>query len=404
MRVIAAVHYHMAGQLQPAVGHAGTSTSWHQLVSTTDSDTYGSSSTLSAETTTGSYVFTVADYSRDKELHAAGSALPSNTFTAGGYSWRITYSHDTDDWIRFSLCLEPPVAGGGAGTGGGRDLGDAAIMVRTRYILLDKAGLPLPSSIRKDSERALSTMRSMRATQFMRRKRFESYYLKDNRFSVRCDVTLVRRTMCGRETGAMPPPDMRRHLGELLAGGVGADVVLEVGAEAFRAHRSILAARSPVFKAELLGGPTDDKDAPPPTTSTTSRRLRIHDIEPSVFRAVLHFIYTDSLPPEIGAGDEMVMAQQLLVAAQRYKLEGLKWICEDVISTLCHRRAANESSCPCLLYQLHAYAKVGLLICELLRTWTYDAWPIVKRLLLLFFSSFTLFHGICLALLRARQG
>lgn len=151
----------------------------------------------------------------------------------------------------------------------------------------------------------------------------------------------------------MPPPDMRRHLGELLAGGVGADVVLEVGAEAFRAHRSILAARSPVFKAELLGGPTD-KDAAAPTTSTTSRRLRIHDIESSVFRAMLHFIYTDSLPPEIGAGDEMVMAQQLLVAAQRYKLEGLKWICEDVISTLCHRRAANESSCPCLLYQLHA--------------------------------------------------
>ena len=184
----------MAGQLQPAVGHAGTSTSWHQLVSTTDGDTYGSSSTLSAETTTGSYVFTVADYSRDKELHAAGSALPSNTFIAGGYSWRITYSHDTEDWIRFSLCLQPPAAGG-------RDLDDAA-MVRTRYILLDKAGLPLPSSIRKDSERALSTMRSMRATQFMRRKRFESYYLKDNTFSVRCDVTLVRRTMCGRETGA----------------------------------------------------------------------------------------------------------------------------------------------------------------------------------------------------------
>ncbi|KAG0530674.1 hypothetical protein BDA96_05G207400 [Sorghum bicolor] len=327
----------MAGQLQPAVGHAGTSTSWHQLVSTTDSDTYGSSSTLSAETTTGSYVFTVADYSRDKELHAAGSALPSNTFTAGGYSWRITYSHDTDDWIRFSLCLEPPVAGGGAGTGGGRDLGDTAIMVRTRYILLDKAGLPLPSSIRKDSERALSTMRSMRATQFMRRKRFESYYLKDNRFSVRCDVTLVRRTMCGRETGAMPPPDMRRHLGELLAGGVGADVVLEVGAEAFRAHRSILAARSPVFKAELLGGPTDDKDAPPPTTSTTSRRLRIHDIEPSVFRAVLHFIYTDSLPPEIGAGDEMVMAQHLLVAAQSV---------EHFPTMVAARVLSHDSRCP----------------------------------------------------------
>ncbi|CAD6256077.1 unnamed protein product [Miscanthus lutarioriparius] len=317
----------MAGQRQP-VGHAGTSTSWHRPVSTADADTYGSSSTLSAETATGSYVLTVADYSGDKELDAAGWALPSNKFTAGGCSWRITYSHDHEDWIRFWLCLEePPVAGG-------TDLDDA--MVRTMYSLVDQAGQPVPSSLRKETERALSTMKSMRYTQFMKRKRFESYYLKDNRFSVRCNVTLVRRTC--RLSGVMAPPDLRRHLGELLASGVGADVTLEVGGEAFAAHSSVLAARSAVFQAELFGGPPDKEDA-----SVTTRHVRIHDIEPSVFRALLHFIYTDSLP-EIDAGDETVMARRLLVAAQRYGLEGLKWICEDVLCTLCPRRAAKQLS------------------------------------------------------------
>jgi hypothetical protein len=47
--------------------------------------------------------------------------------------------------------------------------------------------------------------------------------------------------------------DLHRHLGGLLASGDGADVAFRVAGETFRAHRCVLAVRSPVFKAELLG-------------------------------------------------------------------------------------------------------------------------------------------------------
>nr|TKW01841.1 hypothetical protein SEVIR_8G205700v2 [Setaria viridis] len=53
-------------------------------------------------------------------------------------------------------------------------------------------------------------------------------------------------------------------------------------------------------------------------------------MEPGVFKAFLHFIYTDSLP-EIDEGDKMAMAQHLLVVADRYHMERLKLICEVML-------------------------------------------------------------------------
>ncbi|XP_048552749.1 BTB/POZ and MATH domain-containing protein 1-like [Triticum urartu] len=54
-------------------------------------------------------------------------------------------------------------------------------------------------------------------------------------------------------------------------------------------------------------------------------------MEAKVFKAMLHFIYADSLPE--ADKDEIVgMAQHLLVAADRYNLQRLKLMCEE---TLC---------------------------------------------------------------------
>jgi speckle-type POZ protein len=49
----------------------------------------------------------------------------------------------------------------------------------------------------------------------------------------------------------------------------------------------------------------------------TASRIRIADMESNVFRALLHFIYTDSLP-DMDKGDTAAMCQHLLVAADRY--------------------------------------------------------------------------------------
>ena len=57
----------------------------------------------------------------------------------------------------------------------------------------------------------------------------------------------------------------------------------------------------------------------------------IQDMEASTFRSMLHYIYHGSLPD---AGEKevystMAQYQHLIVAADRYRLEGLKKICEE---------------------------------------------------------------------------
>ena len=58
--------------------------------------------------------------------------------------------------------------------------------------------------------------------------------------------------------------------------------------------------------------------------------LRIDNMEPRVFEALLHFIYSDTLP-EVSEEDKVGMAQGLLVAADRYAMERLKLICGDLL-------------------------------------------------------------------------
>ncbi|KAK3139828.1 hypothetical protein QOZ80_5AG0391060 [Eleusine coracana subsp. coracana] len=66
---------------------------------------------------------------------------------------------------------------------------------------------------------------------------------------------------------------------------------------------------------------------------TTSVCVEIKEIEPTVFKALLQFIYTDMVS-ELDENKKTMtaMAQHLLVAAHRYGLERLKVICERKIA------------------------------------------------------------------------
>ncbi|KAJ1690560.1 hypothetical protein LUZ63_014715 [Rhynchospora breviuscula] len=115
-------------------------------------------------------------------------------------------------------------------------------------------------------------------------------------------------------------------MGQLLESKGRVDVNFEVGGKPFGAHKLILAARSPVFEAQLFGSLSDK--------GTGS--IVVDEIEPCVFRALLHFIYTDALPNDANQEDcEMsstAMMQHLLVAADRYAIDKLKSICEEKLS------------------------------------------------------------------------
>ncbi len=57
----------------------------------------------------------------------------------------------------------------------------------------------------------------------------------------------------------------------------------------------------------------------------TTVAIQVCDIKAPVFRALLHFVYTDSLPEEHDAASlDVAMAQHLLVAADQYQLVRLR--------------------------------------------------------------------------------
>ncbi|CAO2142445.1 unnamed protein product [Urochloa humidicola] len=150
--------------------------------------------------------------------------------------------------------------------------------------------------------------------------------------------------MTSSPSRVVPPPDLGRHLGNLLESQVGADVTFDVGGEIFTAHRAVLATRSSVFMAELFGQMKEK----------AAECVKIDDVDPNAFRAMLHFIYTDTLP-KTDIGDVMVMAQHLLVAADKYNLERLKLICEDKLCGYIDSKTvvtmlllADQHGCKCL--------------------------------------------------------
>lgn len=74
----------------------------------------------------------------------------------------------------------------------------------------------------------------------------------------------------------MPPTNINEHFGQLLESGEGTDVSFDVDGEIFSAHKLVLAARSPVFRAQLLG-PMKDQNA---------QCIKVEDILPPVFKVV----------------------------------------------------------------------------------------------------------------------
>lgn len=88
------------------------------------------------------------------------------------------------------------------------------------------------------------------------------------------------------ETVQVPPSTLVDNLSALLEATEGSDVTFNVKEEVFPGHKIILAMQSPVFRAEFFG----------PMSDEGRRTVTIEEMQPAVFRGLLHFIYTDSLP------------------------------------------------------------------------------------------------------------
>uniref|UniRef100_A0A453M1W2 Speckle-type POZ protein-like protein n=2 Tax=Aegilops tauschii subsp. strangulata TaxID=200361 RepID=A0A453M1W2_AEGTS len=266
-----------------------------------------------------SCVLKVDGYSRAKALLKNGKFVSSPPFSVGGHGWVVRYFPNGTDKIyayHISVYLRLESA----------DAKD--VKAKFTFSVLDKNGEPVPSYSRTHPVHTFSTKGSdWGYHDFVKRADLEaSAHLRDDCLTIRCYVT-VTKEINGEEETRVPPGDLHKHLGDLLKNKDAADLTFQVGGQTFSAHRCVLAARSSVFKAELLGAMEE----------SSGSLIEIWDMEPDVFESLLHFIYTDSVPVlEMASnkgGTDMVMATHLLVAADRYNIGRLKLICEEKLCT-----------------------------------------------------------------------
>ncbi|KAG0551541.1 hypothetical protein BDA96_01G432900, partial [Sorghum bicolor] len=263
------------------------------------------------------HVIKIEGYSNTLEAERSHQ-LSSCPFTSGGHTWHINYRptgsrKSNTEYMSFFLVLEE------------EDTTTTQVMARVTFSLLDQEGNPVPAYTFTTQMCNFSVNKSQGYENFIRRVDLErSGHLTDDSFSVGCYVVVTKEAAASSTAVAPPPPsDMHLHYGHLLSSKQYTDVEFLVGGETFLAHRLVLAARSPVFMAELF----------PLMNEVTAAEevVQIDDMEAQAFKALLTFIYTDTLPEfnQHEDDDEMTMIQRLLVAADKYKLQRLKLTCEN---------------------------------------------------------------------------
>ncbi|KAF2934061.1 hypothetical protein DAI22_04g134100 [Oryza sativa Japonica Group] len=310
-----------------------------------------SASAIVGGTESGQHLLEINGYSSIKDAVSIGNCVQSRHFRVGGHDWYIRYypngfNSNVSDCISIYLVLDGHEA---------HDYyyGRSIVRAELTLSLLDQEREPVTSYIYSHGLQIFDGYGRYRGSlRFIQKAVLErSEYLRDNRFTIRCDITVMKNPEA-KDTGGrrvtLPPSDLARHLGGLLATGVGADVTFEVDGKTFLAHRNVLAARSPVFHQELFSL-TEKGNA---ATGGAGVIIRVDDMEAQDFEALLHFIYTDSLP-EMKGGDAVAMLPDLVAAANRYKMERLRLVCEDklceyvTVRTVAAMLAfAGEHQCP----------------------------------------------------------
>ncbi|KAF0898145.1 hypothetical protein E2562_001793 [Oryza meyeriana var. granulata] len=254
---------------------------------------------------TGCFVPFVLDYSETKNL-AIGDAVCSDDISAGGHLWRIEcYPHGVtavQERMYVSLYLRLRSKSNG-------------VKAFFEAFVLNREGKPSEWDT-KTNVHEFPCNGDLGWREFVKRVDLEKSCVTASggvTFICGIGVVVVNPLL------VVPPSNIGEHLGHLLDGTQGTDVSFLVGRETFPAHRAVLAARSPVFKAELYGCMSE----------SISSCVTLQDIEPTTFRALLRFIYTDDLPEDTGEldGSPADTFQHLLAVADRYALERLKLMC-----------------------------------------------------------------------------
>merc|ERR1712190_401340 len=120
------------------------------------------------------------------------------------------------------------------------------------------------------------------------------------------------------EPVSIPPSNLVDDLRKLINNPAFADVTFMVEGQPVYATRAHLAARCEHFRALFYGGMRE--------SSASDEQIVLQDIPYSVFLLLLEYIYTDTV-----ADISSELAVHLLIVAERFLLDRLKALCEDII-------------------------------------------------------------------------
>ena len=107
---------------------------------------------------------------------------------------------------------------------------------------------------------------------------------------------------------------MVSHLTEIFEKQVAVDVKFVVKSQPIGAHLNVVAPFSPVMAAML------DNDR---FQEGLTKTVHIDDMEPDVFKEMLRYLYTGKVP------QLEQMTESLFVAADRFQIQGLKFLCQQ---------------------------------------------------------------------------
>ncbi|XP_010493218.1 PREDICTED: BTB/POZ and MATH domain-containing protein 5 [Camelina sativa] len=281
------------------------------------------------QTVNGSHQFVIQGYSLAKGM-GVGKHIASDNFSVGGYQWGIFFYPDGKNPEDNSSYVSVFIALASEGT---------EVRALFELALVDQSGKG-KHKVHSHFERSLDggpyTLKYRGSMwgykRFFRRSLLEtSDFLKDDCLIINCTVgVVVSEIHCPQlHSVQVPDSELGSHFGVLLDSMEGSDVTFDISGERFQAHKLVLAARSPFFKSTFFN-----------EFEANNSEVTINDLEPRVFKALLHFMYKDSLPEDVEPATTYTFERlklsdiyetlivKLLAAADKYDLNRLRLLCE----------------------------------------------------------------------------
>lgn len=281
-----------------------------------------------------SYIWTIENFSYCRE--DMGESLKSSNF-----------SSSADDPLKWCLRVNP------------KGLDEDSKDYLSVYLLLltgnkGEVRAKFKFSILNHKREERKAMESQRAYRFVQGKDwgFKKFIRRDflldeangllptDKLTIYCEVNVVSDavTTCSQSNTAklsIPACTLTKDFSTLLDNSLFNDVHLESKDQKFPAHKAILAARSPVFKAMFEHKMEESETG----------CVNIDDVDPDVVTELLQFVYT-------GTSTSIdKMADRLLAAADKYALDRLKVMCEEA---LCQSLSSENAADVLILADRHS--------------------------------------------------